>query len=52
MDQDLDVADSVSKPKKIELKEGQIPLLAKLEIESTSDIGRPSSFNNGEVRKA
>jgi hypothetical protein len=52
MDQDLDVAEGVTKPKKIELNEGQIPILAKLEIESTSDIGRPSSFNNGEVRQA
>jgi hypothetical protein len=52
MDQDLDVAEGVSKPNKIGLNEGQIPLLAKLEIESTSDIGRPSSFNNGEVRQA
>ncbi len=52
MDQDLDVAEYATKPNKIGLNEGQIPILGKLEIESTSDIGRPSSFNNGEVRKA
>ena len=52
IDQDSYVAEGVTKPKKIELNEGQIPLLAKLEIEPTADIGRPSSFNNGEVRQA
>jgi hypothetical protein len=52
IDQDSYVAEGVTKPKKIELNEGQIPLLAKLEIEPTAHIGRPSSFNNGEVRQA
>jgi hypothetical protein len=52
MDQDLDFAEYATKPNKIELNEGQIPILGKLEIEPTSDIGRPSSFNNGEVRQA
>ena len=51
IDQDSHVAEGVTKPKKIELNEGQIPLLANLEIEPTADIGRPSSFNNGEVRR-